>query len=168
MGAITASLVVEFDAGGDEEGILIAEVDSFETGLNQGNTNFVPGDSPGFLIYKTSNVVIDSITPSAGAISSLGSGFTPEPIEDHLIFTDERTIGVSKPIYSGFTSKWLGNHLGAVTITEQNVTAANQGVGVLKISYNSFFQKYRLTNVPTVLNGETSFPVVIYIVGHIA
>lgn len=165
MGEITTSLVVEFTTG-EEDGLLTAEVDGFETGLNGGDTSFVPGDSPGFLIYKSSNVIIDSITPSVGSISNLGSAFTPEPIEDFLTFTDSRTASVNKPIYSGFTSKWLGNNLGAVTRSEVNVTAANNGVGVLKVSYNSFYSQHRLTNVPTVLNGETSFPVVIYIIGH--
>lgn len=165
MGAITTSLVVEFDAG-DDGGLLVAEIDAFETGLNNGDTQFVPGDSPGFLIYKTSNVVIDTITPSVGTIANLGSQFTPEPIEDYGIFTEERTINVNKPIFGGFTSKWLGNNLGGVTITEQTLTAANSGVGVLKYSYSSFYSKHRLTGVPTILNGETSFPVVIYIVGH--
>ena len=165
MGEITASLVVEFDAG-EDGGILTAEIDTFPTGLNSGETSFVPGDSPGFLIYKTSNVVIDSITTSAGAVSNLGSGFTPEPIEDHIIFTDDKVQDVSKPIFSSFTSKWLGASLGAVTYTEKTVTVGSIGVGVLKISYNSFFSKHRLTGVPAVLNGETSFPVVIYIVGH--
>ncbi len=165
MGAITTSLVVEFTTG-EEDGLLTAEIDSFETGLNGGDTNFVPGDTPGFLIYKSSNVIIDSITPSVGSIADLGSGFTPELVEDFLTFTDSRTVSVNKPIYSSFSSKWLGNNLGGVTRTEINVTAANSGVGVLKVEYNSFFSKHRLTNVPTVLNGETSFPVVIYIVGH--
>jgi len=111
-------------------------------------------------------VVIDSITPSTGLISNIGSAFTPEPVEDDLIYTDDRVQKVTKPIFSSFTSKWLGNNLGVPTYTEQSVTVPSVGVGVLRISYNSFYSMHRLTNIPTVLNGETSFPVVIYIVGH--
>lgn len=166
MGAITTSLVINFDAG-DSDAILTAEVDGFTNGLNNGNTQFVPGDTPGFLIYKSSNVVIDSITPSAGTISNLGSGFTPAgELQDDLIFTDKQTAPPSKPIFGGFSSVWLGNNLGAPTYTETLVKVPNAGVGVLRINYLSFYTKHRLTNVPTVLSGETEYSVVIYIVGH--
>lgn len=165
MGTITTSLVIEFDAG-DDDAVLTAEVDGFATGLNSGTTSFVPGDSPGFLIYKTSNVVIDSITPSAGAITNVGSGFTPELIEDDLIYTDKQTASPSKPIFSAFTSVWLGNSLGVPSYTETAVTVPNAGVGVLRARYNSFFTSHRLTGLPVVLNGETDYSVVIYIVGH--
>lgn len=165
MGTITTSLVVQFNQG-EGNSILTAEVDSSPNGLNSGETQFVPGDSPGFLIYKTSNVVIDSITPSAGTISTVGSAFTTEPITEYLTYTDSKIQSTNKPILGSFSSKWLGNDLGAVTHTESTVAAANSGVGILKVDYYSFHYQYRLTGVPLTLAGETSFPVVIYIVGH--
>ena len=169
-GIITTSLVVEFTSleGDGSEGILKAELDPFPTGINSGKTSFVPGDSPGFLIYKTSNVVIDNIQTSEGSIVSLGGGSTPEPISESLTYTTERSADTSYPISSGFTEKQLGTNfnLGNVTHTESKVIVEKEGIGVLLISYTSNFRKYRLTGVPLELNGETSFSIVIYITGH--
>ncbi len=165
---ITASLVVEF-ADPDGDGVLLAELDSFPTGLNAGNTNFVPGDQPGFLIYHSSNVVIDSITPSAGAISTLGGGTTPELIVDDLVYTDERTASFRYPNKASLALTQLGsNHdFGATTASETALSVQNVGVGVIRARYHSTYRKYRLGGVPATLGGETSYPVVIFITGHV-
>lgn len=165
---VTASIVVDFDAG-EGEGILLAEVDAFPSGLNQGNTTFAPGESPGFLVYRSSNVVIDSITSSHGSISSLGGGTTPDPIIDDLIYTDDKKAQVQYPIYSGFSAKALGSNFdpGTISHDEVSVSIENQVVSVIRATYTSYFSKYRLTGIPDSLNGETSFPVVILVTGHI-
>lgn len=165
---ITASLVVEFNDP-DDAGLLVAELDDFPDGLNQGNTSFVPGDSPGFLIYHSSNVIIDSITPSAGFISSLGGGTSPELIKDDLIFTDNKSASFSKPQKGSLTLTQLGdNHdFGAKTATELALSVQNVGVGVIRARYLSTFRKYRLGGIPTTLGGETEFQVVIFVTGHV-
>ncbi len=168
MGVVTTSLVIEFDQGLDDTGILLAEIDAFPNGLNKGITSFAPGDSPGFLLYMSSNVVVDSIQSSEGVVSSLGGGVTPEPIEENLIFTDKNKTGVTYPISSGFTSKQLGDNydLGSITHTETEVFIQNVGVGVVHVEYTANYRKYRLNGVPSSLNGETSFPIIIFITGH--
>lgn len=162
MGVITTSLVVEFDPG-DGEGVLKAEIDGRVDGYNNGITNFIPGDSPAFLRYKSGNVDIDSQVSSAGSISSLGSGSIT--IDEYITFTNTREGSPGYPISSNFTYKWVGTSWGLVTATENKVTTAVNAIGVLKVSYTSRFDAFRLTSVPLVLDGETTFPVVIFISG---
>jgi len=166
MSVITTSLVVEFDTA-EGEGILTAEIDSSETGLNGGDTSFIPGDSPGFLIYKTSNVVIDAMHTSAGVITPSGSG-TTEDIENFLVFAGDRKQSLSYPNNGSFTGTWLGLELDTYTVGESAVTLTNTNsvVGVLHVNYDSNYLAYRLNNVPLTLGGLSSFQVAIYIVGH--
>ena len=160
--SITTSIVVDFDPG-DGEGVLTAEVDSRQDGYNDGETSFRPGDSPAFLVYKSSNVTVTDMIVSYGSIDGLGSGTSQEV--ENLSFAMEREVSPGKPITSGFSSKWLGADGGAVTQTETKLTGANKVVAVLHVEYTSAFTAYRLTGVPTTLNGETTFSIVIYIAG---
>jgi hypothetical protein len=164
MSVVKTSIVVQFTTAG--EGSLSAEIDSRPEGYNGGRTSFVPGDSPVFLIFKTSNVTIISIEPSAGVIAGpLGTGTVP--VEDMLSFAKETEASLQKPITGALTSKWLGNDLGTPTVVgEQKVRVPTVGVGVLKTNYNSAFTAYQLTGLPTVLNGESSYEVLILITGE--
>lgn len=159
---VTTSIVVEFDSGG-ADGILSAEIDSREDGYNSGDTSFSPGDQPVILVFKSDNVAIDAMDVSAGELVSLGSG-TLETTEI-LTFANVREAGFAKPVASGFTSKWLGRNGGAITRTQTKVKVPADTVAALKATYTSDFTAYRLINVPVVLDGETSYSVVIYISG---
>ncbi len=160
---ITTSLVVQF--GQTDRGILTAEIDDRVTGYNSGDAQFAPGEEPAFLIFKTSNVALDSIAPSSGSILFLSN--TVNITKDEFInFEDSKTANTAYPVTANFTYQWIGNSLGAVTVgSEQNLTAATKGVAVLKVTYTSQAMARRLTGVPITLGGETSFPVLIYIVG---
>jgi hypothetical protein len=165
MSVVKTSIVVQFTTA-DAGGHLSAEIDSRPDGYNKGNTNFVPGDSPAFLVFKSSNVTIVSVEPSAGSIVSLAGGnFLVE--NEMMHFAKETEASLGKPITGALTSKWLGNDLGAVTVVgDMKVRVADTGVGVLKTSYNSPFLAYRLTGLPTTLNGEASYEVLILITGE--
>jgi hypothetical protein len=162
MSSITASIVVNFDAG-DAEGILTAEIDGRENGLNGGETSFRPGDSPAFLVYKSPNVQVNEIVASAGSISNLGLGSSEE--SELISFANVREASPRKPISSGLSTKWLGNNGGTVSLQNGKLTIPNKAVAVLKADYVSDYNAYRLKNVPEELNGETSFDIVIYISG---
>lgn len=164
MASITANVVVNFDAG-EGDGLLIAEVDDRDDGLNGGNTNFKPGDTVGLLIFKSSNVTITDIITSAGSLS--GAGTQTKDVSDIISFPKEKTQNVRYPINGGgFTFKWLGNNLGTISHTEVNVTCANLGVGVAKVSYSSTADGHNLTS-PTSLDGETTFDILVYVEGII-
>ena len=166
MAEITTSLVVNFQSSqAAADGVLRAEIDSRPDGFNEGDTSFVAGDSPAYLIYKGSTVTITENSLTAGVRQDLGT-FT-RVVEETLNFINTRTATASFPIVSGFTSKWLGRDLGNVSVTDDiTVQAENKGVGVLKIEYTTQFTAHRITNVPVPLNGETEFPVIVFIVGQ--
>jgi len=169
MAEVTTTLVVNFQVGGSGSGsVLTAEVDGRSDGFNGGKTTFGPGDSPVFLIFKTTNVTITSVTVSAGVVTPLGQGNFF--VEQDLQFSNQDNVSLTKPINGSFqTQKWLGNDLGALTlIGETSVKAADAGgnnPGVNRVTYNSFYRAYRISNVPFPLNGETEFPVLAYIQG---
>jgi len=167
MSVITTSLVVDFDPG-DTGGILKAEIDARPSGYNSGLTSFVPGDSPVFLLYKTTNVTITAIETSVGSVVNIGTGIRAlgdAGEEEYITFANTREGTPAYPIFSGFTSKWLGIAGGIVTNTENKITVPTPVVAALKIGYNAQFTAYRLTGVPLLLDGESKFPVVIYISG---
>lgn len=166
MGVITTSLVIDFKTD-DDTGILKAEIDSREGGYNDGITSFIPGDSPVFLVYKSPDVTIEGITASSGTVSLIASGSHSNSIDDseYLTFANEREATPKYPISGGFSSKWLGTNGGVVSESEQKVVIPAKAVAVLKVDYTTLFDAYRLSNVPETLNGETSFPVVIFIAG---
>ncbi len=161
---VTTSLVVQFDAT-NSSGKLAAEIDSRPAGYNNGKTSFAPGDQPAFLIFKSADVTIDSVVPSAGAIADLVGGTIT--VEEMIEFADTDTASLSKACDSGITtSKWLGTSLGAVTLVgDSQLVAAVKGVGVLKVTYQARFVAKRLVSVPAVLNGETTYEVLIVITG---
>ena len=148
--------------------MLTAEVDARPDGFNGGKTSFTQGDSPVFLVFKTSDVTIDSIKPSAGAIQPLGAGNFL--VEQDLQFVDNSGVVLSKPISGSFlTQKWLGVDLGTLSLVGQTsvVTSNPPGdtPGVNRVTFNSQFQAYRIANINVPLNGETEFPVVVLIKG---
>ncbi len=162
---VTTTLVVNFSAGEGGD-VLIAEIDSREDGFNGGNTRFGAGDQPVFLIFKTDNVTIDLITPSAGLIQNVG--IEDIVFEETLTFAKERQATIQKPAQTGILDsfKWIGNDLGIPVLSDpRTVTIPTDGVGVLKVTYTSRALVRRLTNITVPLNGETEFVVLILIEG---
>ena len=164
MAVVKTSIVVQFTTA-DGGGHLSAEIDSRPEGYNKGITSFAPGDSPAFLVFKSSNVTIVSVEPSAGTITTLAGGSLL--VEEMMHFPKETEASLQKPISGALASKWLGNDLGTVIVVgDLKVRVANTGVGVLKASYNSAFLAYRLGGLPVKLDGESNYEVLILITGE--
>ncbi|RKZ88581.1 MAG: hypothetical protein DRQ39_02235 [Gammaproteobacteria bacterium] len=168
----TTSVTVQFTKDEDSSAILTAEVDGRPDGMNNGNTQFVPGiDDPVILIFKSAGVVIDDITTSIGNLTPISAGApykVGEGNDGYLIFANERSKNLSYPNNGGFSSQWFGTVGGAVTATETQVSIPTEAVAVLKASYTATYVAYRLNNVPLTVNGSTEFPVVVFIAGHTA
>lgn len=160
-GVVTASLVVQFGDTDSEQYTLQAEVDARDDGFNKGVTQFLPGDSPAFLVYKSPELTL-SFEQSTGNRSSLGSVTIPQ--EEFLVFANENTAQLSKPPEGSVTLKRLAGVSGAV-LNRQEVRIPEKGVAVYKATYNARAYAYRMTGIPTSLQGETSFPVVVVIIG---
>lgn len=160
---VTATLVVNFGGANEGAGGLSIELDARPAGYNAGRSSFGAGDNPAFLVFATSDVTIDALEASAGSIALIGGGTMT--IEEDLQFADVAEASLSRPFYNGFNYKWLGNNLGAPLLNESQVRIAVPGVGVLRISYETYFIAYRLNGVPVPLNSETSFPVLVVATG---
>ena len=163
--AVTASLVVSFGKE-DEDAILIAEVDSrpyTEGGLNNGRTQFLPGDTVNYLVYRHR---LSSTThkSSAGSISQ-GPVNRTRQVEEVITFFDTVEGSVRYPIYSLDSWEWLGNNLGAMSAPGgTSLRAANPGVGVAIVKYTTRFDVWRL-NSPAQINGRDSFDIAVLVTG---
>lgn len=165
MGIISTSIVVNF--GDTEQGMLKAEIDSRTDGFNNGETSFAPGEIVAFLVYSTPNVTVNNPVVSLGSTQEISSPITIAK-EEFINFEDAKKGTPSFPIMSGFTYSWIGTSLGTVTVNSQReVSVATKGVAVLKINYNTQAIPWRLTNIPTSVNGITTFPVVVFISGNV-
>ena len=158
---VTTTLVVNFTPStADGTGLFTAEIDSRDTGLNNGKTSFEPGDSVGILVYKSDDVSIDQVRSSSGSVANLGLQSVTHT--ESIQFEGVATATLSRPAKAISSMKWLGNDGGAVTLTDGiNLSVANALVGVLKVTYTSEPRGYRLSGVPHPLNGETEYDVLV-------
>lgn len=165
MGAVTTSIVVQFlDRTGGETGAhLSAEVDSREDGLNSGITQFYAGDSPAFLVYKSSDVTIGSMETTSGVIVPAGSGEIS--IEEIITFTKTAESNVSKPPISAPVLTLLSGSAPGLSSIGSKVFTSAPCLAVVRAVYNASFTAYRLTQVPETLGGSKEFPVIIFISG---
>lgn len=162
---VTAHIVVNFQPVDNE--ILQVEIDDRPDGLNNGDTQFSPGDEVGFLVFKSANVNITSVISSAGTIASAGS--QTKEVEELLVFPKERRATVRYPLNSSFSGTWLGNNLGGYTTDETTVTLNTQtpGVGALWFEYTSRADGYKLRNTPAQLGGKKDYSIVIFVAGEV-
>lgn len=164
---VSATIVVDFGAAaGDEDSILVAELDSREDGLNNGKTTFLPGDDVYYFVYKTDNVEIVQHESSAGSIVQQGTvTFVEEGA--YVTFEDSDRNSDSKPI-EGLSYKWLGKSLGNISVVGQvNYVADSSGVAIAKCNITRTPLVFKLTGVPTKLGGESNYKVLIYIKGKV-
>jgi len=141
------------------KGVLMMEIDSRPEGINKGQTTFYAGDSPGFLMYKSSDVKNIRMHTSEGGISS-ATGGTME-IEEFVTFANSREGSFSKPRSGGFTivKSWGGNPQIQV-VGETSFLLRNEIIAVVKIRYTTSFSGYRLSGA----SGEA--PVLIVAIGE--
>ena len=158
---ITTSLVVSFtDTTGSNEGSLSLEIDDRLSGLNQGQTSFYAGDSPGFLLYKTSNAILDVLKSSEGSIQYVGDISITK--EQDLVFANTREASLSYPASSVPSVVKKSPGAPALTLSGQSkVLIPTPSVAFYKISYTTVAKAYRLTGAA----GDIS--VVIYAEGHV-
>lgn len=164
---VSTSLVVDFGSTGDAQGILKAEIDSDPAGLNAGETSFVPGDTAGYIVAKSSNVTVAVHMATYGAPVYQGTrAFRHEEI---ITFTGEPTSQPEYPILGNFSYSWLGINPGTLSATETDITLSKsagvtEAVGVALISYDTEVELYTITS-PTSLGGVVEFSIVIYLKG---
>jgi hypothetical protein len=167
---VTANITVSFGSKADcaeEAGThLSAEIDGRETGLNNGETSFAPGDTAHFLVYKSANVTYNAPITSGGTIGSGGALAVNH--EEFISFADTDTASLSVPVASLGAITWFGNSLGALTLGEDKMTlkASAKGVAVARVNYTANADAYSLTS-PATLGGETDFSILVFLLGQV-
>lgn len=142
---VTTSLVINFTTlDGSEGGILTAEVDDRPDGLNAGNTTFYPGDSPGFLVFKSNNVAITQLLASEGLLQSMGQ-FSITAEED-LTFANTREASLRYPAKGPVTVVRKSPSGPSLTLVgEDKVTTPSNVVAAYQIRYPTIGIGYRVT-----------------------
>lgn len=164
---VTASLVVDFGQSDGAKGILKVEIDDRPTGLNGGDTNFVPGQTVGYMVAQSSNVTVEAHIATYGTPVAVGSySFTHTEI---ITFTGEVDVSPEYPILGSFTYAWLGRNPGTLAATETEIKLTKapgviDAVGVATISYSTMVSLYTLDS-PTSLGGVQEFSIVVYLRG---
>lgn len=168
---ITTSLVIRFqttDGQDASNAILTAELDNRETGLNDGKSVFLYGDSPAYLIYRTSNVSYTQDT-TAGSVQYVETGQI-EVIET-IQFVAETESRLSKPPLGPVTFTLVagkGIDVSALTVSGTKVTSLTEGLAVVKAQYYTQYEAYRLIGVtdPNIPDLE-DYEVIVYILGTV-
>jgi membrane-associated protease RseP (regulator of RpoE activity) len=150
-GTITTSLVINFTDPNDQGGgVLQAEIDSRPDGWNGGNTSFIIGDSPAFLVYKTSNVSTTMIQTD-GSISAIGSAVIT--ISEYITFAKSNTSNLAKPPNGSVSFSLIGGTGGPLTVIGTTVSTPSPIFAVYKAVYTTTALGYRLVGAsdPVVL-----------------
>ena len=164
-GVVTTSLVVQFGLGTDEDNnFLSAEIDSRPEGYNGGNTSFLAGDSPVFLVYRSEGLTL-SFVSSKGSIAYVGTGQIE--VDEYITLANEKTGSLPKPPLGPVTMTHFGGTVGA-TIVGLEVVLPAVGTAVYRVQYSASFLAYRMSGIPAIFNGETTFPVVVVVTGTAA
>lgn len=167
---ISATLVVDFENTAGDGSVLLAEIDNRSDGYNDGDTSFIATDEPAYLLYKTDDVIIDSyvstlVSPN-GTIITLAT--ETREVEKILVFANTNKATLTYPIKSGFDFKWLGKNPGVNLSPDGQITITTPSdiIAVARVTYNTEFTAYRMTNTPAMIDSRSDYSVLIYIVGH--
>lgn len=146
-GQITTTIVVSFGTGGlsgEASAHLSAEIDSRPDGYNKGITNFIFGDSPVYLVYKTSNVNYTQRS-SQGSIGGVGAATID--MDEIITFAESREGSLSKPAAGGVAFTNLGGDAATFQVAGTNVIADRPIFGVYRAVYQASATAYSLSGV---------------------
>lgn len=152
------SLTVSFVTS-SEQASQDATIDvSLDSSRNDGKTQFLYGEKAYYKVYTYPISASITQVQSDGLITIEGSEY--ETINDIINFANTNESSVSYPVNNIVSTDWFGTSLGAVSSTGKTITSSQSGVGVLKISYRTYFRRYAIS-VPT--KSETTYNVLVYI-----
>lgn len=154
---ITTSLNIDFTTT-DAAAVLKVEIDSRDDGLNGGVTTFYAGDSPVFLLYKTTNVIIDSLETSEGSLQAMGASALV--YDEWLTFAKVRNADLGYPC-AGALTVLKQTFTPTVSLSgETQVVLSDKALGAAHVQYPVNFLPYKL------VGASGTAPVVIYVTGH--
>lgn len=163
--SVTAHLVVQFSASassGQSSG-LSAEVDSRLDGLNNGVTDFLPGQTAYILVWPTGTAVVDQVLPSAGTV--IAAGEASVFLEETLQFANTDEATTRRKVTDSASWTWLGNSLGDITFDGTKAKAQVKGVALATVKYRAVAKVYALTS-PNSVAGLRTFDILVVVTGH--
>ena len=145
-------------------GVLSAQVDNREDGLNNGATQFYPGDNIGFLVYKAEGIKLTELIPSSGTIFQQPDQVLS--VEEDLEFFDTNKVSLNLPTVSIDSVNWLGTSLGTLTLDADGitVTSASSGTAIARVTVTRNAKAYHIST-PTSVGSLTEFPIITSIKG---
>jgi hypothetical protein len=168
----TTTIQVQFgsESAYDSGAHLSAEIDDREGGLNNGNTQFNPGDTAWILVYTSANIEVTETASSAGTIG-VGGVETVSKTTD-VTFARETEGRINVPATGIESVVWLGENLGNLTLGADSitVTAEREGVAIGRVTYTAQAQAYSITSPASLSAGGltiTDFPILVLIVGDL-
>lgn len=167
--SVSATIQVSFGAeSGSVDGHLSAAIDDRADGLNGGDTDFAPGDTAYFLVFRSANVEYDTPVLSAGSLvaAAVSGGYVER--EEDLSFADTNQASLSVPSSALVSFEWFGRSLGDLALLSdaQTVEASASGVAVCRVKYRAPCTAHGLAS-PSSLNGKTDYSVLVFIRGHV-
>jgi hypothetical protein len=120
-------------------------------------------------VRKSSDVSVVGY-PSLGTVAKVGdvSGIKEKQV---LTFPRTRTAELSQPPSGAVTLTWYGANLGAHTVKGKTLTLTgsydhdNPPVGVALAKYESAAESWKLSGLPSTVDGKTSYEVLVVLVG---
>lgn len=152
------SLTITFVTSAEQAaqgGSVSVELDSV---YNNSKTQFLYGEKCYYKIFTYPILATLSQISSAGVITNENSGYTT--VTEQIVFSNSNTSSVSYPVNNIVSSNWLGRNLGSVSASGTVITSSQSGVGVLEITYRTYYRRYAIS-VPTKSNA--SYKVLVYI-----
>ncbi len=158
---ITTSIVVEF-TDPEGSGILKVEIDdrpASEGGLNNGETSFPPGSSPGLLLYRSNNVGTLTQQTSEGQLAGAGTFLVQK--QEFITFAGVAEAELSYPAAGGVNILRSMGVGGATLSGQTKMVLPSPGVGVIEVRYMAQAIGYRL------VGAGSGMPVVVFFQGAV-
>ncbi len=148
---------VTAEVAGEAGEALVVDLDA---DMNDGKSQFEYGEKAYFRIFAYPASMTITVGKSDGTITLEGSG--ESEVEENIVFANTNTATSSKPVKSIVSQEWMGTSLGAVSANGTKITASQEGVAVLKLTYSADFERRALS---LATKPEDEYIVVIFIKG---
>lgn len=151
------SITISFYSEVAADGSLNLDLDSE---MNDDKTQFLYGVKAYFRVFKYPIDMVVELIKSDGTLAEEGSGVSEE--EEMVMFVNTDTSSINKPLKSIVSYEWFGTSLGAISAEGNVIKSSISGVGVLKLTYESDFNRHSIT----IGEKESDeYPVIVFALG---
>lgn len=130
----------------------------FDSTMNDGKTQFLYGEKAYYKIFTYPSSATITQVVSDGAVTEENSGYNT--VVEQVNFANSNEGALGYPVYDIVSTNWLGTDLGSISTKGRTAISALSGVGVLNITYRTFFRRYAIS-IPT--KSELAYNILVYI-----